>query len=371
MRFGSSSTAKNHAAGAADCIIATEKKALPELDESWLVPDAAAEPPLRKFAPDEMLTCDACLRANAPTRAQCMYCGAALNAAASSEVEAATADDANEPQFYVVVWVHEGQPIDDSAVGQLAIRFNLKPEELRTALINGGPLPLAATRSADSAAQTISELSGIAVETAVVPATVSKTEFVPVNIRALEFAGESVTAISKIGRQPVATQLSDIQLIVTGRLLVHRVEVDERRSRSAVKSLDRRELSEDQSVLDIYRRGADAPWRIIVNDFDFSCLGERKSLTTFDNAKALIDLLKERTPTAVNDSYARVRPVLNAVWPLENTESQSRSRRPRAGRHDFSTVTASDNESQFNNYSRLVWYVKRDHQQSGGDSGSV
>jgi len=135
--------------------------------------------------------------------------------------------------------------------------------------------------------------------------------------------------------------------------------------------LDRRELSEDQSVLDIYLRAADVPWRIIVNDFDFSCLGERKSLTAFDNARALIELLKERTPTDVNESYARVRPLLNAVWPLENTESQGRSRRPRAGRRDFSTVTASDNESQFNNYSRLVWYVKRDHQQPGGDSGSM
>jgi hypothetical protein len=345
---------------------------LPELDESWLVPDAAAEPPLRKFAPDEMLTCAACLRANAPTRAQCMYCGAALNeAAAASEVETATPEDANEPQFYVVVWAREGQPVDDSAVAQLATRFNLKPEELRAALINGSPLPLAATRSPDSAAQTSSELSGIGIATAVVPATNSKTEFVPVNIRALEFAGESVTAISKFGRQPLATQLGDIQLIVTGRLLVHRVEVDERRSRSAVKSLDRRELSEDQSVVDIYLRPVDAPWRIIVNDFDFSCLGERKSLTAFDNARALIELLRERTPTDVNESYARVRPVLNAVWPLENTASQSRSRRPRAGRHDFSTVTASDNESQFNNYSRLVWYVKRDHQQTGGESGSV
>jgi hypothetical protein len=154
-----------------------------------------------------------------------MYCGAALNeAAAASQVETVTAEDANEPQFYVVAWAREGEVVDDSAVGQLATRFNLQPEELRAALMNGGPLPLAATPSPESAAQTISELSSIAVQTAVVPAINSKTEFVPVNIRALEFAGESVTATSKIGRQPLATQLGDIHLIVTGRLLVHRVE---------------------------------------------------------------------------------------------------------------------------------------------------
>jgi hypothetical protein len=174
-----------------------------------------------------------------------------------------------------------------------------------------------------------------------------------------------VTAISKVGRQRLSGQLRDIQLIVTGRLLLHRVEVDERRSRGSVKPLDRRELSEDQSVVDIYLRSSDAPWRIIVNDFDFSCLGERKSLTAFDNAKALIELLKERTPTEVHESYARVRPVLNSLWPLENNAAESRSRRPRARRQDFSTVTASSNESQFNNYSRLVWGVQRGNQTSG------
>jgi hypothetical protein len=85
---------------------------LREIDESWLVPDTAVEAPLKKFAPDEMLTCADCLRLNAPTRAQCMYCGASLNeAAAAPDVETVTDAETGEARHYVVVLDAQG-PID-------------------------------------------------------------------------------------------------------------------------------------------------------------------------------------------------------------------------------------------------------------------
>jgi len=344
---------------------------LHEIDESFLVPDAAADAPLKKFAPDEMVTCDACLRANAPTRAQCMYCGASLNQpVAPLEVETAAAEETVEKNHYVVVCARVGQSVDDSAVAQLAERFQLKPEELQVALSTGAPLPLASTTSEDEATRVISDLKGIEMRSATVYAVDLNKEVVPINIRALEFDDDNVTAISKIGRQRLAARLSDIQLVVTGRLLMHRIEVDERRSRSAVKPLDRRELSQDQSVVDLHLNSSAAPWRIIVNDFDFSCLGERKGLTAFDNVRTLIELLKDRTSAEVNDSYARIKPVLAAIWPLQNTASQSRSSRPRARRNEFSTVTASDNEMQFNNYSRLACCLKSRSQKPVDESGS-
>jgi hypothetical protein len=346
---------------------------LPEIDESWLVPDAAAEAPLKGFAPDEMTTCNDCRRANAPTREQCMYCGAPLNQpAASAAVAAATAQQADDDaKSYLVVFARTGESIDDSLIDQLATRFQLNPEELRAAFSTGAPLPLTAASSDEDALRINSELNNVGLESTVVPGVKLQKDVAHVNIRALEFAEGGVTAISRVGKQRLAARLSDIALIVTGRLLVHRVEVDERRSRSAVKALDRRELSDDQSIVDLYTQSSDAPWRITVNDFDFSCLGERKGLTAFDNVKALVELLKERTPAELNDAYTRLKPVLARIWPLQNTDSQSRSRRPRAGRHDFSVVNATDNEEQFKNYSRLVWYLKQKGQRPDSDSDSA
>jgi hypothetical protein len=346
---------------------------LSEIDESWLLPEPAAETPLKKFAPEEMLTCDACLRANAPTRAQCMYCGAPLSQSTTTTqtVEPAAPEEAEGNKHYVVVSAPDGRSIDDSAVAQLATRFHWKPEELHVALGTSGPVPLTSVSSESDAMRISSELKNVGIESAAVSTVQLKIEVNHTIIRALEFGDGSVTAVTKVGKQRLPAELNDIQLVVTGRLLVHRVEIDERRSRSSVKALDRREISEDQTVVDLHLRSFDAPWRILVNDFDFSCLGEHKGLTVFDNINALVEMLKERTPAEVNDSYTRVRTFLNNVWPLQNTASQSRSRRPRAGRHDFSTVTASDNESQFNNYSRLVWCWQRRDQKPLDESGSV
>ena len=41
--------------------------------------DAGAQPAPRGFAPGEMVGCESCLRANAPTRMNCLYCGAAMS----------------------------------------------------------------------------------------------------------------------------------------------------------------------------------------------------------------------------------------------------------------------------------------------------
>src|SRR5215216_7357352 len=55
-------------------------------EEDWQTGDAFAPAPrVRAFAPAELVACPACGRANAPTRMQCLYCGAGLPAAAGAD----------------------------------------------------------------------------------------------------------------------------------------------------------------------------------------------------------------------------------------------------------------------------------------------
>ncbi|HYW71512.1 MAG TPA: hypothetical protein VE961_10775 [Pyrinomonadaceae bacterium] len=333
---------------------------MPELDESWLIPDTDANPPLKKFAPDELLTCSACLRANAPTRVQCMYCGAALAETQSPEAEPATTPAEAQASHYVVVRQSPNNAPDESVLRELAVRFQFKPEELRSALVTGEPVPLRAIFSEAAAGQMLAQLGPLNSECAVIAATdLEMSE--PRVIRALGFGEDGVTAISKHGKEQLSASWNDLALIVTGRLLIHRVEIDERRSRGTVKALDRRELTQDQSVIDIYARSFDLPWRIMVNDFDFSSLADRKTLTAYENSRELLEVLINRSHAKLNDSYAHVRPALANIWPLASSERQGRSQRPRANRRDVSIVTASDNEAQFNHYSRLAWCWERRH----------
>lgn len=331
---------------------------MPEPDETLPAAPAAAGVEARGFAPEELLTCDSCLRANAPTRTQCLYCGAGLRAVASvlrPEPPFAT----SEPEvnrIYIVARSRPGQAITHSVVDQLAERFQFKPAELHAGFASCGPLPLTSA-SREQAVELLSELQAHGFDAFSIPASEVETSLAARKIRALEFTETSLSALTTSPVQQLCAAWSDLSLIVSGRLQTNRVEVDERQSRNSTKYLDRRELSHDESVIDLYVK-CEPSWRIGAQDFDFSCLGEHKSLTAFDNLRVLIELLTRRGGAELNDIYALIRPLLAVVWPLEMTSSKERSRRPRAGRKDVSVVTATDNVMQFNNYSRLAWNVK-------------
>src|SRR2546430_7394701 len=83
-----------------------------------------------------------------------------------------------------------------------------------------------------------------------------------------------------------------------------------------------------------YVSSSDAGWRISASNFDFSCLGDRKTLTAFDNFRGLINLLSERTELEVNESYIRMRPLLVDVWPMQKQTRKGASRRSGAGKYD-------------------------------------
>ncbi len=341
------------------------------MDETWLLPDTGDHATLKKFAPDEMMRCEACLRANPPTRSQCMYCGAALQPAEElSTPESEAHVDHNKAGYYALFRADQRTAIDDSLVEQLATRFRLKPDELRVAVVTGTPLPLSTYSSSHDSSCAVNELRRMGLESCSV--SDSDLNAIPYrNIRSFEFSDAGVTGISRNGRERWFMAWREISLIVTGRLFTHRLEIDEKRSRSSVKPLDRRELTQDRSVIDLYSKADEAPWRIAVNEFDFSCLGERKALTAFDNANLLIQFLIEQSDAELNDSYGRVKAVLANVWPLQSATKEGRSQRPRAGRNEISTVTASDNETQFNNYSRMIWCWLRQPPESLGEPVSA
>ena len=78
-----------------------------EVDGTGLLDaDAGRDVKLKSFTPDELLTCDVCSRANAPTRAACMYCGAPLTSKttiSSPETEAEPQTATVSTACYVVV----------------------------------------------------------------------------------------------------------------------------------------------------------------------------------------------------------------------------------------------------------------------------
>jgi len=173
-------------------------------------------------------------------------------------------------------------------------------------------------------------------------------------IRALEVSLGSLAAIPTSGSDRVTARWDEVTLVVAGRLILNRQETEERKRRGRKQTVDSRQLSSDESVLDLYVKSDEVNWRINANNFDFSCLGSAKAVTTFENFAALISLMRGRaTQAQVDDSYNQARPALATVWPVEPQTRKGEWHRSGAGKLNVATVTTTDNEAQFTRYSRL------------------
>lgn len=322
------------------------------------------QPDFRGFAPDQMVTCEACLRANAPTRTSCLYCAAALPATAeSAELRRPTLRRLEkwERGFNCILMTEKRGALEAQTLAELAELLRLKPEDLTRIMEANVPLPLARAATRDEASLIESRLAARGVSVLVVSdEDLSPADSTPQRIRAFEFKDDSIIARPAGSGPRLQAAWTDVLLFVAGRRLVRRVEVEERRGRSAEKEIaNTRELSSDEALLDLYVAGKMGGWRIASDNFDFSCLNERKGLLATENFFNLGEVLRRRAPQAdYDDSYNRVRRALNFAWPFEQHTESRGLRRERPGKFNVESVTTSDNETQFTRYSRLRYYLK-------------
>ena len=221
------------------------------------------------------------------------------------------------------------------------------------------PLPLARIAAMDEAATIAEGLCGLGMECVVISHDDLHLEMSSIQVRALESYGDSLTAVTAAGRERISVRWDDVALVVAGRLVSNRLEVEERKRRGRSQTVDSRQFSADESALDIYTRAGSENWRIMAGAFDFSCLGAAKMVTTFQNFTALIEFLRKRAARAqVDDSYAHVRPLLESVWPLEQQINKGAIRRTGSGKFDSATITTTDNEGQFTRFSRMLYRLR-------------
>lgn len=326
--------------------------------------ETLVRPEPRAFAPDQMVTCEQCLRANPPTRSTCLYCGVALpltEQSASLRKPALRPLEKWEQGFNSILLPRRAANLSADDHEQIATLLRLTAVDVRRIAESVEPLPLARAADAQEAALIESSLRELGVSVV----TVSDEEFAlepypPKRLRTLEFAEDALIATPAGSNEILSVAWDDIELLVLGRIIVRQIEVEERRGRRAENEIvETRELSADDAVLDIYSPTQRGNWRIVAGSFDFSCLGAKKNLLVAQNFATLLDELRSRAGHAeYDDSYARVRNALNAVWPLEQQTESRGWKRARPGRVSTEAVTTSNNERQFTRYSRLRRYLR-------------
>jgi hypothetical protein len=312
-----------------------------------------------------MVRCEACLRANPPTRTSCLYCAAQLPATeTSAALQRPTLRRLEkwEQGFNVILMPSNTAHLREEALQEAAGLLLLTKQDFKRIIESREPLPVARAATFDEASLVERKLVELGLKTlSVADSDMGPDDSTPKRVRALAFMESELLARPAGGGEIWRVSWSDISLLVAGRIFVRAIEVEERKGRRAENEIvEAREMSADEAVLDIYIAQSDKAWRISAGSFDFSCLGPRKGLVAAQNFSALVEVLRVRaSDAAYDDSYNRVRHQLSVVWPLEQHTEPRGWHRKRPGHVSTEAVTRSDNELQFTRYSRLRHYLQQ------------
>jgi hypothetical protein len=308
---------------------------------------------VKTFATGEMIVCEACARANPPNRSQCLYCGGGLPGV-SRGVDSISVGQTETaaPSGTLCLSANQLQGVGRDVLAALAHLVGAQIEDLAAAAAAGGALPLLAATDSAQEEKVAAEIKKLRLEPFKILHEAGSTRVR--KIRGLVLSSDVVRAPPPAAESS-AHAWSDIVLIVIGRIVTTKIEIDEKRRRGKSKPLDARQFSSDQLLMDLYFKAGDA-WRVYGDDFDYSCLGDRKAVTGFENFGRLLELISERAPSVeIDRSYAKKRALLASVWPLDE-ENRKTVSFVRGRKHRQSTTTS--NESQFNKYSRAAYLLK-------------
>jgi hypothetical protein len=338
---------------------------LPKDNERIPLPDFRLVEPseVQAFSFEEMVRCEECLRANPPTRVNCLYCDAVLPTTeknARLQRPGLRRLEKWEHGFNTIL-IPASPSLSDQMLCEASDLLKLSPDELQRIISTRRPLPLARAAGEDEAALIFRRLREVGLDTITVPdGQLRPDERQMVRIRSASIQGDLLIGYHLAGAEGVDLNLSQIVLLVLGRLLIRRVEVRERKSRrTEAELIHASEFFIDEAVLDIYA-GLESPsLRVESSSFDFSVLGARKGLVAGENLLTLANMISELTSgVAIDDSYTQTRQAIEPIWPPEQRTEANGWHRQRPGKYSTSGVTETSNEDQFTRYSRLQYYLQ-------------
>ena len=335
---------------------------MPKDNESipFLGPVEPSEP--LGFSADQMIRCEECLRANPPTRVSCLYCVAPLPVTESSErlrKPVLRQPEKHQPGYNNIL-IPPDRAVAAETVNEVAALLKLSPENVQALTSQSVLMPVARTASREEAELVSDRLMRLGLSCVTLSDEdlgLSSSDSTLRRVRGMRF-DEDFLAIQLAGGEEIEVAWADVKLILTGRLTETRVEITERLTRKPENELlDTSEFFRDETVIDFYTATHPYTWRVGASGFDFSCLENEKSLIANENIARLQHALLARAMYAeFDETYARVRNLLELAWGTQQENQSSGWRRTGPGKLSVGLSATKSNENQFSRYSRLRYY---------------
>lgn len=306
------------------------------------------------FSPAEMLACLKCGKPNAPTRVSCLYCAAELeNLSTGGEAGRLdlTPPEPHENGFSVIIL-----PGASGEARSAAAVLGRSVDEVGKIVAAGVPFPVARVRNAEIAATLVAHLSNFGFSCATLADPELDVKTPPRRIRGIEFMTDRLRMFDFNTTAVFEATVDDIRLLVAGRHAVSRSTTSEnlKRGKADTKKPEESKDQRDEKMLDVYVMGDDRGYRIKTSGFDFSCLGDAKTMFASENIELLAETIKELRAGIVLDSrYIDVRDLLDPVWEPDFHREAQGLHRSGLGRLSRQASDVFDNLNQFTKYSRM------------------
>jgi len=258
---------------------------------------------------------------------------------------------------YNNILLPQDQAATEEMISEAAKLLKLNAGNVRQLMSANVPMPVARTASREEAELVSVRLKDLGLGCLTVSDEDLGSDNVVKRVRSMTFDEDHLT-IYQAGAA-TETAWADIVLIMPGRLFETRLEIKERKTRKSENEIvDTSEFFRDETVIDFYVAGHSSTWRVSAGGFDFSCLGREKALITNENIGKLQRLIVSKAVNAqFDDSYARVRILLELAWGTEAETQSSGWRREGPGKLSVGVATTRSNESQFTRYSQLRYIL--------------
>jgi hypothetical protein len=315
------------------------------------------------FPAEQMIRCEECLRINPPTRVSCLYCVAPLPVTESSA--RLRKPVLRQPEKHELGYNNILLPVQSNvtteSVSEAAALLKLSRENVEQLMSQDVAVPVARTASREEAELVTLRLRDLGLTCLTVSDEelgLASSDNVLKRVRAMSFDDEDVV-IYHSGSEQTSFTWSEVILILPARLIETTMEIKERLTRKKENEiLETNEFFRDEVVIDFYTAAHSFTWRIGGSGFDFSCLGTEKALVANENIARLQRLIVTKAVNArFDDSYQRVRNLLELVWSTQPETQSSGWRRERPGKLSIGVATTKSNEPQFTRYSRLRHYL--------------
>jgi len=339
---------------------------LPKDNENipFLGPIEPSEP--QAFSAEQMIRCEECLRANPPTRVSCLYCVAPLPVTQSSARlrQPVLRQPEKHQTGYNNILIPLERDVSDETVNQVAALLKLSRENVQALVSASVPMPVARTASREEAELVAERLMSFGLTCRTLSDEdlgLLSSDHTLKRVRAMRF-DDVVLTIQLAGGEEIEVAWADVILIMPGRLVETRVEVTERLTRKPETELvDTSEFFRDETVIDFYTTTHPFTWRVGASGFDFSCLENEKTLIANENIARLQRVLVAKAVNAqFDESYPRVRSLLELAWSTQQENQSSGWRRSAPGKLSVGLSTTKSNETQFTRYSRLRFFLATD-----------